>query len=103
MTLLAKTCNRARTPWIIGQGLETATIAMKNLGLETLSLKGTDKDNCWQSQADIPSLKAFLARSNRDSQKKKSPDEKPEWIITPLTQQLLQTMKTQEHFKEVVM
>jgi hypothetical protein len=66
-TLLTKTCDRARTLWIIGQGSETATIAMENLGLEPLRLKSTNKDDCWQSQADTPGLKAFLARSDRDS------------------------------------
>jgi hypothetical protein len=42
-TLLAKTCDRARTLWIIGQGSETATIIRENLGLEPLHLKSTNK------------------------------------------------------------
>ena len=42
-TLLAETCDRARTIWIIGQGSETATTTMKDLGLEALNLKGTDE------------------------------------------------------------
>jgi hypothetical protein len=50
-TLLAKTCDRARTPWITGQGSETATIARENL-------RNTNKDHCWQSQAGALDLLA---------------------------------------------
>jgi hypothetical protein len=43
-TLLAEACDRARTAWIIGTGAEMATTAMKNLGLEALTMKSTDED-----------------------------------------------------------
>ena len=65
MTLLAETCDRARTQWIIGQGSETATTAMENLGLEPMHLKGTDEKEHWQSQTDAPNIKVFLARQDR--------------------------------------
>jgi hypothetical protein len=46
----------------------------------------------------------FLARSDRDSQRKNLPDKKPEWIIMPLTNQLFRiAIALQEHLEEVVM
>jgi hypothetical protein len=84
-TRLAETCDRARTIWIIGQGSETATLAMSNLRLTPLPLKATDKDEHWKAQTDVPDLRTFLPRSDRDRHRGKIPEENPEWILVPLT------------------
>ena len=43
-TLLASTCDRARTMWMLGTGAETVTTANTNLGLEALPIRGTDEE-----------------------------------------------------------
>jgi hypothetical protein len=101
-TLLAETCDRARTLWIIGQGAETATIAMENLGLEPLRIQSTDEGDYWQTRCDAPNLKVFLTRTERARQRGKLPEEKPEWIVVPLTHQLFRTTAIQERFEEAV-
>jgi hypothetical protein len=47
-TPLAEVCDKARTLWIIGQGAETATAAMEQLGIHPLLLKASEEDNFWQ-------------------------------------------------------
>jgi hypothetical protein len=98
---LAETCDRARTIWIIGQGSETATTAMENLGLEPSCLKSTDETEYWQAQTDAPNLKTFLARGDRDTRRHNQSEETPKWIIVPITQQLFQTAAAQDQFEEL--
>jgi hypothetical protein len=45
--LLAETCDKARTVWVIGQGAETATAAMSELRIEPIILQVTDKTKDW--------------------------------------------------------
>jgi hypothetical protein len=85
-TLLAETCDKARTIWIIGQGAETATAAMTELGLEPLTLRATDEINYWQEHGDVPTLETFIARLQRNETQTKRQEERPEWILIPRAQ-----------------
>lgn len=60
-TLLARTCDRVRTLWILGTGAETATTAMTNLGLESLLVGSTDEEY-WRTYCDVPDLATFVSR-----------------------------------------
>jgi hypothetical protein len=59
-TLLAKPCDQAQTIWILGQGAETATSAMTDLGLEQIILCATDESKYWKDQEDGPGINTFL-------------------------------------------
>jgi hypothetical protein len=50
------------TLWIIGTAAETATTAMKMIGLTPLFVHQTDEETYWQEEADVPDLTTFLAR-----------------------------------------
>jgi hypothetical protein len=80
-TPLAEACDKARTMWIIGQGAETATAAMEQLGIHPLILRTSEEDNFWQEQCDAPNLTTFLSRLMRNQQ------DRPEWILVPRAQE----------------
>jgi hypothetical protein len=74
-TLLASTCDRARTMWMLGTGAETVTTAKTNLGLEALPIRGTDEEKYWQATNDVPDLKLFMSRmARRESQLEETPE-----------------------------
>ena len=91
-TLLASTCDRARTRWILGTGAETGTTAMTNLGLEALPIRGTDEEKYWQATNDVPNLKLFMSRMARREDRRL--EETPEWIVVPLTQRFFLKYRT---------
>jgi hypothetical protein len=59
-TLLAETCDQAWTVWILGQGAETATSAMTELGIKPITLRATDETEYWQDKDDVPEMETFL-------------------------------------------
>jgi hypothetical protein len=67
--------------------------------MEPLHLKGTNKDDHWQSQTDARNIRT----SSCDRHSVKLPEEKPEWILAPLPHQLFQTTAFQEQLEELVM
>ncbi len=98
-TLLASTCDRARTLWIIGTGAETATTAMTNLGLEPLPVRSTDEEEYWQTKSDAPNLQTFLSRFER---REDHVEETPEWIVVPLTHSFFHSTELQDRLKETI-
>jgi hypothetical protein len=98
-TLLASTCDRARAMWILGNGAETATTAMTNLGLEALPIRGTNEEKHWQSANDVPNLKMFISRIAR---RQAALEETPEWIVAPLTQSFFLSIKQRDIFKTAI-
>ena len=98
-TLLASTCDRAPTMWILGTGAETATTAMTNLGLEVLPIRGTGKEKYWQSTNNVPNLKIFMSCI---PQRQAALEETPEWIVVPLTQCFFLSIKQRDIFKMAI-
>jgi hypothetical protein len=50
----------------------------------------------------LNSLQVFLTRTERARQRGNLPEERPEWIVVPLTHQLFRTTAIQERFEEAV-
>jgi hypothetical protein len=90
-TLMAETCDKARTIWIIGQGAETATAAMTELGLEPITLRATDETEYWRDHGDVPTLETLLTRLQRQQQTTAPTEPRPEWIIVPRAQDFTNT------------
>jgi hypothetical protein len=98
-TLLASTCNRACTLWIIGTGAETATTAMTNLGLEPLPVQSTDKEECWQTTSDALNLRTFAPRFE---QREDHLEETPKWTVVLLPHSFFQSTKLQDQLKVAI-
>ena len=77
---LARLCDKARTTWILGGGLQQATRAMEELGSEALITLQTDEDAYWQQQHDCPDIITAHQRL------KKGREKEVEWIIAPRMQ-----------------
>jgi hypothetical protein len=98
---MAEVCDQARTLWMIGQGTETATAAMNQLGINPLIVRATEENDFWQGECDTPDLSTLLARKQRQ-EARQIPQERPEWIVVPRAQDYATSSTLPEALKQAI-
>ena len=77
---LAMLCDKARVVWMLGSGLQTASLAFEELGSKALITLQTDEDEYWKEREDCADIIEASKRLEKNS------PEVAEWVIAPRMQ-----------------